>query len=83
VIPIDESLLYVEPVYLEAEQNALPTLVRVIVADEDQIVMAPNLDRALDAIFEPERLPERSIIRSIEGLFPGVDNDLGDLAPLP
>ncbi len=83
VIPIDKSLLYVEPVYLEAEQNALPTLVRVIVADEDQIVMAPNLDRALDAIFEPERLPERSIIRSIEGLFPGIDNDLGDLAPLP
>lgn len=83
VIPIDESLLYVEPVYLEAEQNALPTLVRVIVADDDQIVMAPNLDRALDAIFEPERLPDRSIIRSIEGLFPGFADDQGDLAPLP
>jgi uncharacterized membrane protein (UPF0182 family) len=83
VIPIDESLLYIEPVYLEAEQNALPTLVRVIVADKNQIVMAPNLDRALDAIFEPERLPDRSIIRSIEGLFPGFGDDQGDLAPLP
>ncbi|MCC5899312.1 MAG: UPF0182 family protein [Phormidium sp. BM_Day4_Bin.17] len=83
VIPIDESLLYVEPLYLEADQNALPTLVRVIVAYENQIVMAPNLDRAFDAIFEPERLPDRSIIRSIEGLFPGFADDLPDDAPLP
>ncbi|WP_246198729.1 UPF0182 family protein [Sodalinema gerasimenkoae] len=83
VIPIDESLLYVEPLYLEADQNALPTLVRVIVAYENQIVMAPNLDRAFEAIFEPERLPDRSIIRSIEGLFPGFADDPPDTAPLP
>lgn len=35
VIPISRSLLYVEPLYLEAEQNSLPTLVRVIVAYEN------------------------------------------------
>jgi uncharacterized membrane protein (UPF0182 family) len=53
VIPIERSLLYVEPLYLEAEQNSLPTLVRVIVAYENQIVMAETLNQALEAIFVP------------------------------
>ncbi len=54
VIPIERSLLYVEPLYLEAEQNSLPTLVRVIVAYENRIVMAETLEQALQAIFQPE-----------------------------
>jgi uncharacterized membrane protein (UPF0182 family) len=56
VIPIEQSLLYVEPLYLEATENSLPTLVRVIVAYENQIVMNPTLKGALDAIFQPEKL---------------------------
>ncbi len=52
VIPIENSLLYVEPIYLQAEQNRLPTLVRVIVAYGNQIVMAETLQQALDAIFQ-------------------------------
>ena len=51
VIPIERSLLYVEPLYLQAEQNKLPTLVRVIVAYGNRIVMAETLQQALDAIF--------------------------------
>ncbi len=54
VIPIERSLLYVEPLYLEAEQNSLPTLVRVIVAYENRIVMAETLEQALQAIFQQE-----------------------------
>ncbi len=53
VIPLARSLLYVEPLYLEAENTGLPTLVRVILAQGDRIVMAPTLDQALDAIFTP------------------------------
>ncbi|ERN39880.1 hypothetical protein KR51_00036630 [Rubidibacter lacunae KORDI 51-2] len=53
VIPIERSLLYVEPVYLEAESNSLPTLVRVIVVFENRIAMANTLEGALQAIFEP------------------------------
>lgn len=53
VIPLERSLLYVEPLYLEAENTGLPTLVRVILAKGDRIVMAPTLDQALDAIFTP------------------------------
>ena len=51
VIPIQQSLLYVEPVYLEAEENSVPTLVRVIVVYENQIVMKESLEEAIAAIF--------------------------------
>ena len=51
VIPIDHSLLYVEPVYLVAEQNDLPQLKRVIVAHGDRVAMEPTLDGALAALF--------------------------------
>jgi uncharacterized protein len=51
IVPIEQSLLYVEPLYLEATQNQLPTLVRVIVAYENRIVMAETLPQALKDIF--------------------------------
>ena len=54
VIPIDQSLLYIEPLYLEATENSLPTLTRVIAAYEDKIVMKPSLEEALDWIFDKE-----------------------------
>lgn len=51
VIPIEDSLLYVEPIYLEAEQNNLPSLVRVVVAYDNQLVMAETLKQGLEKIF--------------------------------
>ena len=57
VIPLEKSLLYVEPLYLEATQNKLPTLVRVIVAYENRIVMTPTLQQSLKAIFQEKPLP--------------------------
>lgn len=65
IIPIEQSLLYVEPLYLEATQNSLPTLVRVIVAYENRIVMAQTLEQALQAIFQEQETPE-PIIRPVE-----------------
>ncbi|MBD2387468.1 UPF0182 family protein [Cylindrospermum sp. FACHB-282] len=70
VIPIKQSLLYVEPIYLEATQNSLPTLVRVVVAYENRIVMAPTLEQALQAIFQPEVTPAPTIIRPVEETVP-------------
>nr|WP_246844103.1 UPF0182 family protein [Hydrocoleum sp. CS-953] len=52
VIPINKSLLYVEPIYLEAEQNSLPTLARVIISYENRIVMKSTLDEALREVFQ-------------------------------
>ncbi len=51
VIPIEQSLLYVEPVYLRAEQGELPELRRIIVAYDSQTVMADTLDDALNLLF--------------------------------
>ena len=65
IIPIEQSLLYVEPLYIEAEENSLPALARVIVVYENQIVMAKTLDRAINAIFQPQDDPE-AIIRPVE-----------------
>jgi uncharacterized membrane protein (UPF0182 family) len=51
-IPIGQSILYVEPLYLAADAGGLPTLIRVVVAYGDRIAMEPSLDAALRAIVE-------------------------------
>lgn len=51
VIPIEESLLYVQPLYLQAEGGRIPELKRVIVAQENRVVMDETLDGALAALF--------------------------------
>jgi hypothetical protein len=62
VIPIEQSLLYVEPIYLEADRNSLPTLVRVVVAYENRIVMKETIREALQAIFEVEPTSTTSLV---------------------
>lgn len=51
VIPIDGSLLYVEPLYLRAAQGELPELTRIIVAYDKKIVMAATLEESLAMVF--------------------------------
>ncbi|MCR4600757.1 MAG: UPF0182 family protein [Clostridia bacterium] len=52
VIPIDDALLYVEPVYLESSTDtSLPEVKRVIVAYNDRIAYAPTLADALNELF--------------------------------
>lgn len=52
VIPIENSLVYVEPVYLEAANTgSLPEVKRVIVAYGDRIAYEPTLGAALDSLF--------------------------------
>jgi uncharacterized membrane protein (UPF0182 family) len=65
VIPIEQSLLYVEPLYLEASKNSLPTLARVVVVYENQIAMSETLNGALDAIFLPSKAPPKTILREV------------------
>ncbi len=50
-IPIEQSLLYVQPLYLAAEKGSLPELKRVIVAFGNQIAMEETLEQSLDRIF--------------------------------
>jgi uncharacterized membrane protein (UPF0182 family) len=51
VVPIEESLLYIRPLYLRAAGGRIPELKRVIVAHQNQIVMEETLDAALERIF--------------------------------
>lgn len=51
VIPIKESLIYVQPLYLKAESGKIPELKRVIVAAENRIAMEETLDASLTRIF--------------------------------
>jgi uncharacterized membrane protein (UPF0182 family) len=51
-IPIDQSLIYIQPLYLAADQGgALPELRRVVVAYGNQIAMEPSLELSLQRIF--------------------------------
>jgi uncharacterized membrane protein (UPF0182 family) len=50
VIPIDQNLLYVAPLYLQAETGKIPELKRVIVAYGERVVMAETLDRGLQQV---------------------------------
>eukprot|EP01047_Picozoa_sp_COSAG01_P006077 COSAG01_NODE_216_length_21695_cov_83.368772_15_plen_919_part_00 len=51
VVPIESSLIYVEPIYLQATQSKLPELKRVIFAYGDQIVMSETLNQNLEQVF--------------------------------
>ncbi|MFH0966125.1 MAG: UPF0182 family protein, partial [Methanobacteriota archaeon] len=56
IIPIENSLLYVEPLYLEAtEKGTLPQLQRVIVSYSDRLTMQPTLAGAMNVIFGGEQ----------------------------
>ncbi len=50
-VPIENSFLYVVPVYLTAEGTNFPQLKRVIVVSGDKVAMEPTLDEAIQAVF--------------------------------
>ncbi|MFL5403850.1 MAG: UPF0182 family protein [Gemmatimonadales bacterium] len=51
VIPIEEALLYVQPIYLRAEGGRIPELKRVVVAYQNRVVMRETLDEGLAELF--------------------------------
>src|SRR3984893_2123756 len=65
VFPIENALLYVEPLYIRAENGQLPELQRVIVAYSDRIVMGSDLGGALNALFTgPAPVPPPTVART-------------------
>jgi uncharacterized membrane protein (UPF0182 family) len=59
VIPIDDALLYVEPLYLRAEHRELPELKRLIASVGDRVVMSTTVDTLLAGLFPsaPKTVP--------------------------
>lgn len=56
VIPVNDAMLYVQPLYLQATGSSAsaPRLARVIVATDEQVVMRPTLPEAIAALADPE-----------------------------
>ena len=83
VIPIEEALLYIRPLYLRASGGRIPELTRVIVAYQNQIVMEPTLDRALARVFgsAPARAPATS--PTLMADVAPTDTAAPEFAPIP
>jgi uncharacterized membrane protein (UPF0182 family) len=65
VIPIEESLMYVQPLYLQAEGGRIPELKRVVVAYQNRVVMEETLEGSLAELFGgssgPRTQPETEV----------------------
>jgi len=59
-IPVADTLLYVEPIYLESSDSALPELRLVVLMHGDRLVHAPTLDQALTKLLGPDGLRGRT-----------------------
>ncbi len=70
VIPLGDALLYVEPLFLQAESNALPELKRVIVADGERVEMRETFEEALAALVD-SRLARAGAPTSGDTAIPG------------
>jgi uncharacterized membrane protein (UPF0182 family) len=51
VVPIEDSLMYVEPIYLKAKDSSMPEVKRIIIYYKDRIAYESNLPDAIDSIF--------------------------------
>ena len=51
VVPINQSILYYQPIYLQGEQNPLPEFKFVVVVFQDRIIMEESLSEALASVF--------------------------------
>ncbi len=76
VIPVGDSLLYAEPVFLKPETLEFPELRRIILADSNQVVMHQTLDASIDALVG--EMP--SVAPAVEVEDPGGPQEAGETA---
>jgi hypothetical protein len=81
VVPINDSFVYVEPVYLLSDTSALPELKRVIVASDTRIAMRETLGEAILAMLQLE--PEQIVEQAVEGAGAEAGAEAAPVAPLP
>ena len=68
VVPINQSILYYQPIYLQGEQNPLPEFKFVVVVFQDRIIMSETLSEALASIFGNELISD--VVEESEGESP-------------
>ena len=85
LVPVNESLLYIQPLYVESEATPLPQLKRVIVVYADRVVMKPSLQEALTTIFgrAPGTLEQTPVGEADVGLPDDGTPAAADAAPGP
>ena len=85
VIPIEKSIIYVEPLYLRAETGEIPELKRVIVSNGSDVAIGQNLEEALEKLFtrsfgdreiliEGEEKSLKDLIREAAGYYESAQN---------
>ncbi len=86
VIPIEDAVLYVQPLYLKAENSDLPELKRVIVSTGGRVVWDERLDNALEKLLgKPTTLPSLRVPTTPEGekeeksVIPSYDGNIKEL----
>jgi uncharacterized membrane protein (UPF0182 family) len=72
VVPLEESVVYIQPLYLQAETTAIPQLTRVLVVYADKVVMERDLESALLKVFG-ETVPSDSGVDSDGSVSPAAD----------
>jgi uncharacterized membrane protein (UPF0182 family) len=50
ILPVDGSLLYIEPIYLQSSSSKMPQIKKVVAATKDKLVWGDNLDQALSSL---------------------------------
>ena len=80
VIPIADSILYAEPIYLQAEGVDLPELKRVVLASADHVVMAESVQAGVKALLEKQsneiQISDIKIIPGVEDSIKGISDEL-------
>ena len=72
VIPIEESLIYVQPIFTRAEGGTIPELKRVVVAHGNRVVMGESLEQGLTMLFGgAPASPVRSVVAEAGAPVPG------------
>jgi hypothetical protein len=64
VMPLDDTLLFVEPIYLQAERSPMPELRIVVLATQDRLKYAPRFPEALTQLLEGAPSPITSVSQS-------------------
>lgn len=80
VVPMRETLLYVQPLYIQAENSRLPELKRVIVASSEKVVMGNDLASALERLVGTAPGGVAAPVVSQPSQPPVVSGEVGDLA---
>ena len=72
-IPIDTSILYVEPLYIQAENVQIPELKRILVYHAGKVVMAESVTGAFEQLLGESKVP---------GVSPGSTAEPGNVSSL-